>query len=180
MASLATADERIEHITSLMRSLAFKRGQTVKSLARQWGVPLSTVRGYANTASKIIRASFSDDKEENKAEMLLALDKAQSLAVASKDSKALILAAKVKGTCQGVYSERLSLHARISPQSVEALSDDALLWMSVFGESKPGVSKREAGFYVSTLNAHLEEIVRNLEALRPKAEKLDQENQDNE
>jgi hypothetical protein len=59
---------------------------------------------------------------------------------------------------------------------------DALLWMSVFGKSEPepGESRRVPGFYVSALNAHLEEIVRNLESLRPKAERLDHENQDDE
>ena len=114
--------------------------------------------------------------------MLLALEKAQSLAVASKDAKALISAAKVKGTAQGVYSDRVLVDARVSPQSVEALSDDALLWLSVFGESEPepGGSRRVPGFYVSALNAHKEELLRNLEEIRPKAERLDQENKNDE
>ncbi len=171
-----SAENHIQHIVEQMRSLQWERGRSAKALARELQIPLSTVQNWSSIASKLVRESFSEDRDDHRADMLLALDKATQIAVKANDAKALVQAAKVRGTATGVYSEKLSLDATINPSSVNALDDDALLWLAIFGEAKPKPgqgSGRPAGYYVAALEAYQQAQRSELEKVRVEAEALD-------
>lgn len=57
---LKSSDERIAYLAGLMRELKFERGKTCQQLTTVWGAALTTVQGYAKTASRLVVAEVRD------------------------------------------------------------------------------------------------------------------------
>lgn len=58
-------ESRIQHIEGLMRSFEFVRGETIKGLAKDWGVSEQYCRQLSAEASKRIRAAVMDPDTVN-------------------------------------------------------------------------------------------------------------------
>lgn len=56
----APVEARIAHIAQMMRALRWKRGESVKRLAKAWGVAEQRVRELSADASKQVRGELAD------------------------------------------------------------------------------------------------------------------------
>lgn len=56
-------DERVSHIAELMRDLMWKRGESNRLAAKEWGVSVAAVNDYAAEASRRVRAEVTDPTE---------------------------------------------------------------------------------------------------------------------
>ena len=85
IAKLDVRAERMAHIVGLMAGQQWETGRTGPSLAREWGVPLSTVEGYAAVASKLVLAELGG--EDLRARILVGLESLGAEARRSGDFK---------------------------------------------------------------------------------------------
>lgn len=53
-------DARVERVAELMRSLDWRRGESNRELAKEWGVSVAAVNDYAAEASRRVRAEVTD------------------------------------------------------------------------------------------------------------------------
>jgi predicted transcriptional regulator len=53
-------DQHVVTIADMMRSLAWKRGESNRELAKEWGVSVAAVNDYAAEASRRVRAEVTD------------------------------------------------------------------------------------------------------------------------
>lgn len=91
-----TKAERIDHIVGLMTSGLFVTGRTVRELAREWNLHLSTVKADSAEASRTVTAAFrakegeEDDRaEEIRARLCATLEAATAGAMNAKEWRSI-------------------------------------------------------------------------------------------
>lgn len=86
-------DHRVEYVADMMRALTFRTGATAKSLAVEWGMPLSYVAKMTAEASRKVRKEYDEDRVMSK--IAVALDTVIDRALESGDRHAIIKAVQV-------------------------------------------------------------------------------------
>lgn len=93
---------RIERIAGLMRACQWRRGETAKQLAKEYGLEYQTIRLDAAVASKRVYAEVMADRDAIGAQVGSALSQALDEALAKGDHKAVASLAKVYADASGV------------------------------------------------------------------------------
>jgi hypothetical protein len=105
----AVTEGRIEHICKMMRTLRWRRGETVTVLAVEWDLSEKRIRELSAEASKRVRAEIMDPDEVS-ATVGAAVAEVLQRSLADDDRKSAIDAAKAWADISGAKA----------PQRVEA------------------------------------------------------------
>ena len=115
-ASAPPVAERIQIIEDMMLSLQWKRGRSVRFLAREWGVSEVSVRGHASEASRRVRKDYCDVNEAAR-DISVVLTETMTDAHIDGDRQNAIRAAQVLGQVSGAMAPFRHEHVNLDPEA---------------------------------------------------------------